>query len=124
MEHSEGSPASGLDYELVKAAVREVLEGSANARITPRFEGGRMVLKPADSDQKPREIPIEDFFKKIVRLRDQLRVLEQRLNSHDKLTEVERSQMQGYITRCYGALTSFNVLFADKEDQFVGQRSR
>ncbi|MEI6817257.1 MAG: hypothetical protein WCL14_11645 [Bacteroidota bacterium] len=87
-----------------------------------RWLGGTMILKPKDPNLKPKEFPIDVFFGKIVMLRDRLRVLEQRVNSNDKLTEEERMNMQQYITRCYGSLTTFNVLFKNVEDHFVGDK--
>lgn len=88
-----------------------------------RWVKGTMLLQPADKTQKAKEIPIEDFFHKIVMLRDRLRVLEQNINSNKKLTDEEKVNMQQYITRCYGSLTTFNVLFKNKEDWFVGEKT-
>ena len=87
-----------------------------------RWQHGIMLLQPADKSLKPKEIPIEDFFHKIVMLRDRLRVLEQNINSNKKLTDEEKVGMQQYITRCYGSLTTFNVLFKNKEHWFVGEK--
>ena len=87
-----------------------------------KWLGGTMILQTADKTLKPKEIPIEDFFHKIVMLRDRLRVLEQNINSHKKLTDEEKVNMQQYITRCYGSLTTFNVLFKNKEQYFVGDK--
>ena len=87
-----------------------------------RWQHGVMLLQPADKTLKPKEIPIEDFFHKIVMLRDRLRVLEQNINSNKKLTDEEKVGMQQYITRCYGSLTTFNVLFRNKEHWFVGEK--
>ncbi len=69
-----------------------------------------------------KHIPIDSLFHKIVMIRDKLRVLEQKVNSHPKLSDEEKVQMQQYVTQCYGTLTTFNVLFADREDGFVGQK--
>ncbi|HVZ57764.1 MAG TPA: hypothetical protein VG870_13990 [Chitinophagaceae bacterium] len=87
-----------------------------------RWQGGTLLLQPADRSLKPKELPLEDFFHKIVLLRDRLRVLEQQINSHKKLTEEEKVGLQQYITRCYGSLTTFNVLFRQKEHWFVGEK--
>ena len=83
---------------------------------------GMMLLQPFDKTLKPKEIPIEDFFHKIVMLRDRLRVLEQNINSSKNLSDEEKVNIQQYITRCYGSLTTFNVLFKNKEQWFVGDK--
>lgn len=90
--------------------------------IGERWTGGKMLLQPADKNQKPKEIPIEDFFHKVVMLRDRLRVLEQNINSNKKLSDEDKVNIQQYITRCYGSLTTFNVLFKNKEQWFVGEK--
>jgi len=93
--------------------------------ITPpahKWAGGKMILKAGDPNLAPKEIPIDAFFHKIVMLRDRLRVLEQRINAHDKLTDEDKVNMQQYITRIYGTLTTFNVLFRHPQDQFVGEK--
>ena len=87
-----------------------------------RWTGGTLVLQPADKSQKPKEIPIEAFFHKIVMLRDRLRVLEQQLNAHKGLSDEDKLNLQQYITRIYGSLTTFNVLFKNKEQWFVGEK--
>lgn len=87
-----------------------------------RWSGGTMILKPANESLKSKEIPIDTFFHKITMLRDRLRVMEQRINSSANLSEEEKINLQQYITRIYGSLTTFNVLFAEKEDQFVGEK--
>lgn len=88
-----------------------------------RWIKGTMILQPFDKTLKPKEIPIEDFFHKIVMLRDRLRVLEQNINSSKNLSDEEKVNIQQYITRCYGSLTTFNVLFRNKEQYFVGEKS-
>lgn len=87
-----------------------------------RWIGGTMLLQPADKSQKPKEIPVDVFFHKIVMLRDRLRVLEQNVNAHKILTDEDKVNLQQYITRIYGSLTTFNVLFKNKEHWFVGEK--
>jgi len=90
--------------------------------LADKWIKGMMLLQPADKTLKPKEIPIEDFFHKIVMLRDRLRVLEQNINSSKTLNDEEKVNIQQYITRCYGSLTTFNVLFRNKEQHFVGEK--
>ena len=89
-----------------------------------KWTGGTMKLQPANLSLQPKEIPIETFFHKIVMLRDRLRVLEQNINSHSVLTDEEKVDLQQYITRIYGSLTTFNILFSEKEHYFVGAKSK
>ena len=91
--------------------------------IGDKWKGGIMELKPADQNLKSKKIKIEDFFHKITMVRDRLRVMEQKINSSN-LEEQEKIDLQQYITRIYGSLTTFNVLFKLKEQQFVGQKSK
>ena len=93
-----------------------------NVPLGDKWHGGMMLLQPADKSLKPKEIPIADFFHKVVMLRDRLRVLEQNINSNKKLSDEDKANIQQYITRCYGSLTTFNVLFKNKEQWFVGEK--
>jgi hypothetical protein len=88
--------------------------------IAEKWQEGTLILQPANADLKAKEIPVETFFHKIVMLRDRLRVLEQHINSHPKLSDADKVDFQQYITRCYGSLTTFNVMFKNKEDYFKG----
>lgn len=87
-----------------------------------KWMGGTLIIKPGSDSMKPKEVPIETFFHKIVMVRDRLRVLEQNINSNAKLDDEDKINLQQYITRIYGSLTTFNVLFKDEEDHFVGDK--
>lgn len=113
-----------LTMKDVERAIREALIAtSERAPLIPlggKWMGGTLIIEPSDKSLQPKEIPVETFFHKIVMVREKLRVLEQNINNHPKLDDEDRVNMQQYITRCYGSLTTFNVLFAYKEDQFKG----
>ena len=118
-----------VEVETVSAVEKSLLKilqqwGDVN-EIVPlgdKWLGGTMLLQTADKTLKPKEVPIDVFFHKIVMLRDRLRVLEQNINSNKKLSDEEKVSIQQYITRCYGSLTTFNVLFKNKEQWFVGDK--
>lgn len=116
-----------MNAEEFKEVLREVLRdelGVADVPIGQRWEGGEIVLKPGKEGTQEKRIPIDSLFSKIVMIRDRLRVLEQKVNAHPKLAPEEKVQMQQYITGCYGSLTTFNVLFANKTDHFVGSSQK
>jgi len=126
VQAGEEKPSVNVDVDDLSKAIATVLDqyGLLPSRLpmASRWVGGSLIIKAAGDDLQPKEIPIDTFFHKIVILRDRLRVLEQNINSHEKLTDEEKVQMQQYITRAYGSLTTFNVLFADKKDHFVGAK--
>ncbi len=110
------------DLRKIVQAVRAVLnaEQSVSGTIGDRWGGGQLVLRPGKAGTQEKVVPIDGFFRKIIHVRERLRVLEQRINSHPKLDDQDRVQLQDYITRIYGSLTTFNFLFADPNDRFVG----
>jgi DUF438 domain-containing protein len=114
------------DIRKIVQAVRAVLnaEQSVTGVIGDRWAGGQVILKPGKEETQEKVIPIESFFRKIVMVRERLRVLEQRINNHPKLDDTERLQLQDYITRAYGSLTTFNVLFADPDERFTGTKGQ
>ncbi len=118
-----GSQISLADLEKVFSQVlRRYADFPEEVEMGDRWKKGMMILKPGTDTLKPKEIPIDMFFKKIVLVRDRLRVMEARINANENLAEEEKVNLQQYITRVYGSLTTFNVLFKYKEQQFVGER--
>ncbi len=117
-----------VDFEgdtMTRAELMELFleaSGLADVPLANKWEGGTIRIIPADPSMQPKDIPVDALFHKVVMVRDRLRTLEQKVNAHPRLTDVEKVEMQQYVTRCYGSLTTFNVLFKDKADQFVGQK--
>ena len=120
----KAAPRQGL----VSLAEVEVLLETIVSRVTDeldttdlggKWEDGKLIFQPGNPELKPYELPVESFFHKIVMVRDRLRVMEQRINSSN-LTDEEKVNLQQYITKIYGSLTSFNILFQDKESGFTG----
>ncbi len=127
LSEPENKPRTGLTLAEVEEAITFVLNKhqgiTYKAPIADKWKSGTLIMKPANPDLQAKEVPIDTFFHKIVMLRDRLRVLEQNINTHPKLDDADKIDLQQYITRAYGSLTTFNVLFAEKEDYFVGQKS-
>ncbi|MEM9678679.1 MAG: hypothetical protein AAF901_00030 [Bacteroidota bacterium] len=113
-------------YEVEKS-LRDILKKYSDVSevvpIADKWKGGNLIMEPADPNLQSKELPIDTFFHKITMVRDRLRVMEQKINS-SSLSEQEKFDLQQYITRSYGSLTTFNVLFKLKTQQFVGQRSK
>lgn len=123
----EGDKMPKINVKEIEFMLKHVLDKfnglHYKINLGKKWEGGVMILQPGNKELKPKEIPIDTFFHKIVMLRDRLRVLEQNINSSNVLSDEEKVNLQQYITRCYGSLTTFNILFDDKEDFFVGSKS-
>lgn len=123
-----GEVENTLSIEDVEEALANVLRRFGDIQeIIPlgdKWKGGTLTLQPHDPELKPKIIPVEIFFHKIVMVRDRLRVLEQSINSHSKLSDEEKVHMEQYITRIYGSLTTFNVLFKNKHDSFTGDSGK
>ncbi len=119
--------SESVTFNEAEKSLMKILENwsdvSQKIDLGDKWTNGMMILKPNDPSLKDKEIPIETFFHKIVMVRDRLRVMEQRINSSKKLTDEDKVNLQQYITRIYGSLTTFNVLFKYKDDHFVGERS-
>lgn len=143
MEKGLETIATDADFEIIEAAEDEVdtisfyeVERSLRnilkkwngfSEIVPiaeKWKGGKIVLQPGDGNLASKEIPIDTFFHKIVMLRDRLRVMEQKINASKDLAEQDKIDLQQYITRCYGSLTTFNVLFKNNSQQFKGESSK
>jgi len=122
-----GSETDLISYEKVERVFRKLLTSITDIQqpvhLGDKWRGGKLILKPGNDGLKEKEMPIDAFFHKIVMVRDRIRVMEQRINAAKGLDDEEKVALQQYITRIYGSLTSFNVLFADKDDYFVGEKT-
>ena len=115
-----------MDADEFRSVLKQVLReelGLVPTDLAQRFRGGEIVLVPGKEGTAEKRVPIETFFHKIVMVRDKLRVLEQKINTNALLADEDKVQMQQYVTQIYGSLTTFNVLFSDKDDAFSGQKS-
>jgi hypothetical protein len=116
-----------MDQQEFRQVLREVLLdelGVRDVEIGERWEGGEVVLIPGKPGTQEKRIPIDNLFRKVVLIREKLRVLEQKINNHAKLSDEDRLQLSQYLTGCYGSLTTFNALFRSKDDYFVGQATK
>ena len=125
IEHIEADNV--VNFNEAEESLAKILQAwlgvSETVELGDKWIDGVMILKPGEEGLKSKEIPIDVFFHKIVMVRDRLRVMEQRVNSSKAMTDEEKVNLQQYITRIYGSLTSFNVLFKYKNDHFVGEKS-
>jgi hypothetical protein len=110
--------------EIFYSLMQRYTDATERVHLAEKWKGGLVVFEPKDENLAVKEVPINTFFHKIVMVRDRLRVLEQSINSHKVLDDQDKVDLQQYITRIYGSLTTFNVLFRDKEDHFVGESSK
>jgi hypothetical protein len=117
--HSQEEAFADYEKSMVRI-LRHFSDITEEVDLGDKWDEGTMILQPADPDLKSKEIPIDTFFHKIVMVRDRLRVMEQRINSSKNLSDEEKVNLQQYISRIYGSLTTFNVLFKYKEDHFRG----
>jgi len=115
----------GGDLAMTREELMEIFReaaGTVDVPLAPKWEGGVIQIIPGKRELQAKELPIDALFHKVVMIRDRLRTLEQRLNAHPKLSDAEKVELQQYITRIYGSLTSFNVLFRERGDQFIGAK--
>ena len=119
-----GEAASSISLAEIEEALEHVLDRRLNEfQMVPmgnKWNNGTLILKPGDDSLQPKDMPIEVFFHKIVMVRDRLRLIEQKINSHKGLTDEEKLDLQQYVSGIYGSLTTFNVLFKEPHHQFKG----
>ena len=108
----------------VEAIMLKYADNNKPVALASKWVGGTIEIKPGDTELQGKVIPTRTFFSKVIAVREKLRVLEQNINNHDKLDEAEKLHLQQYISRAYGSLTTFNVLFADKEEHFKGMSGK
>jgi len=106
--------------KLLASLITDEIEKRHTADMAPKWQGGTIIFRPGHPSLKQHELSIERFMHKIVMMRDNLRVLEQQVNSNKELSEGEKIKLQAYITRVYGSMTSFNFMFAEEEDKLKG----
>ncbi|MCO5249270.1 MAG: hypothetical protein M9887_10025 [Chitinophagales bacterium] len=120
VDHPDDAVSLDKVEKIIKNLIRPLTDPSEEIYLGEKWKGGEMILQPENRELQAKSFSIETFFHKIVMVRDRLRVMEQRINSSSNLSDEEKVDLQQYITRIYGSLTSFNVLFRFKEDQFKG----
>jgi len=114
---------SDVEQSLINI-LRRWSDASSLTPIADKWKGGSLVMTPGDTNLSSKEVTIDTFFHKIVMVRDRIRVMEQKINASKNLDEQEKVDLQQYITRIYGSLTTFNVMFKNQSDQFKGERSK
>ena len=119
----EVDTVSFSDVEMSLISILRRWSDTTNASaIASKWKGGSLIMSPGDSNLSDKEVPINTFFHKIVMVRDRIRVMEQKINASKNLDDQEKVDLQQYITRIYGSLTTFNVLFQNKSDHFIGEK--
>ena len=110
-----------MDLQILERMLRDLFEEArleANVDVADKWANGSLIFRPRDPELHEHEIPIKAFFRKVISVREKLRVLEQKINGNANLSEPEKVTLQAYISRCYGSLTSFNFLFKRPGDKF------